>query len=181
MIALARRMLGLGHSRADCNALQTDGIDTDALLEQSLRQWYLALLDKGDAAMTVPREVDAVTANVAPAGGGTHISPPAGCRRITGVLLSGWHHPVEPLDSSHMQRAVARQLNPYTRATASSPVAVRQSDGSIVAWPVPQQYGSNTILGTVDDGPESYTFGESALSTLATHLQGIKIPDYGSF
>lgn len=181
IISLGRRVLGLDHSRTDCYAVQTDGIDADALIELAARNWYLRLLDEADPALVAPRAVNATAARPAGEAAGTRLVLPSECRRVTAVALPGWHHAVKPLPSSEMSAAVSRQLNPFTRATVDTPVAVLSDAGYICAWPEGTEHGSMAVSGTVDDGAETYTFDEAAVGSLVEAFKTIQIPDYGTF
>lgn len=180
MLSLSRKLLGLEHLRVDCTAVASDGIDAGVLIENAVRQWYLGLLDSGSPEEVAQRPVE-FTASRAPGGEGVYIRTAAGCRRVMMVRLAGWHHGVAPLKASQCEEVVRRQRNPYSGASAEHPVAVSLPDGNILAWPEPGEYGTPEVSGTVDDGPESYTFDERALSSLGNALNNIRIPDYGSF
>lgn len=186
LIAMVRVWLGLEHTRSDCNAAQTDGVDADAIISTALRTWYLDLLDSGDTRYVCARAVsDAVLKQTAAAPRGMIIDVPEYCRRLLRVRLAGWHHSVYVADSGCMEEAVKRQQNPYTAATSSHPVAVAAAGGrSVYVWPAADEVEKQLVeaAGTCDDGPETYTFDESALALLRQYVvKNVIIPDYGIF
>ncbi len=180
MLLLARRILGFDHLRTDCGATQTDGIDVDTLIEDSLRQWYLDLLDNGPAHHLAPAEIQVTASRPSGIAGGTLLQTGDECRRPLTVRMAGWHHETEVLPPEESERVVGMQMNRYGAATASHPVAVRVPGGrGILAWPDPGEYGTTHITGAVDTGSDVYTMDESALSTLPAWLAQLKITDYG--
>lgn len=182
MLLEARRLLGLEHTRSDCGAAQTDGIDTDALIAASLRQWYLDLLDRGDVRYLAPQKLEITSSRPSGIAGGAVLRLPDECRRALSVRLAGWHHAVAVRPAAEMAAAVHAQLNGYAAATPSRPVAVCGADGrSIYAWPDPAELGSNEIEGAADTGEDLFVMDDSALSTLPQWLSQLKITDYGSF
>lgn len=181
MIAYARLRMGLDHLRTDCNAEQTDGIDTDKFIETALRQWYLDLLATGNKALVTARPIE-VTASV-PSGstGASLYKLPTDCVRLMWLRLNGWHHAVEPLPAQQLELTIARQLNPYSAATVRNPVAVLTTDGKVMAWPASGEFGKPEFFGAIDDGAAIYTFHEAALAHLDSYLNKLKITDYASF
>lgn len=181
MLDLARELLGFDHKRTDCLAVQTDGIDPTTLIERELRNWYLDLLDHGPVSSLAPTAVAVVASRPAGHSSGTRLAVPTNCRRVLTVHLAGWQRAVTPLGAEKCASTVARQLNPYTRASVDSPVAVVSADGSLLAWPEPAENGTTTVTGAVDSDPETYIFDDSALASLKEALNNIKIPDYGAY
>lgn len=182
LLAKARMLLGFAHSRADCGATQTDGVDVDAIILETLRNWYLNLLRFGTPSMLAPQEIQALTSLPSGTAGGSMITLPQECVRVLSVRLPGWHHSVEAESSERMNDVVSLQLNPYTQSTADTPVAVIDASRKIIyAWPQAAEYGNLSILAAVDNGEDSYTFDDSALTTLPEALEKVKIIDYGTF
>lgn len=181
LIDYGRRLLGFGHVRSDCNLSQSDGVDVDALIAASIRQWYLELLRRGPRELLEGAKVKITASTPLGGAGGARLEVPRECLRVLSVRLSGWHHAVEPLASSQLEQTMARQLNPYAAATVRAPVAVLSADGSILAWPEGAELGTAEVIGAVDTGAGSYTFAEGALQSLEQHLSTLKITDYASF
>lgn len=180
MIQIGRQILGFEHCRSDCNVVQSDGIDVDSLIGAAIRQWYLQLLDTGEERHLATQPLTVTATQSSGNAGGTVLSLPDGCRRVLTVRLGGWHHAVRPAGVEAFERICGRQLNKYSAAVVDHPNAVMTADGKVVAWPDGNEYGNTEVYGVVDEGEDSYTFDDSALDTLGTALQTIKIPDYGS-
>ncbi|MCM1067801.1 MAG: hypothetical protein NC418_09550 [Muribaculaceae bacterium] len=173
MIERRRRALALDPLRTDCTIERTDGIDVDATLEQELRRWYLNLLDTAPRRLLAPENIAgrlACSTSGEGAAKAAVIELPSNCRRVFDVKLDGWTHAVEVLPHSELSRVLACQNNPYTRATASCPVAVLGAGGAdgrcadILAWPIVDLFPAASIVtAALDPGPELYTLDESAL------------------
>ncbi|MDE6854449.1 MAG: hypothetical protein K2J38_05280 [Muribaculaceae bacterium] len=173
LLEYRRRIGGLEPLRTDCSVVSTDGIDVDAILSAQLRRWYLDLLDNGPRELIAPENISATTMVSRPdppLGDASLVRVPDICRRVFDIRLKGWSRAVEPLPASEIEQVVRRQLNPFTAATASRPVAVLLPPGSgqrvreILAWPSGPQV--TTLYAAVDTGDDSYCFDEAALSTI---------------
>lgn len=174
-VARARLLLGFDHSREDGDSTQVNGTNVNVLLERTLRQWYLELLDHGELRYLTSAPVEGLLeqADRSPAGA-VLLKAPGSCRRILTVRLPGWARSAEVLPAGELERTVSRQLNPYTCATADTPVAVMVSDwGKTVAcWPPGiSGTGVHVASGIIDTGPESMTFDDSALLTMGPFLK----------
>lgn len=182
LLAHARLLMGFDHVRSDCGVTQTDGIDVNSLISDSLRQWHLNLLDHGDVRLLSPESCTFTAASSPGKVSGTILKPNENCRRLLSVRLAGWHHAVEILPTTKMEQIIRDQLNPYTAATTSHPVAVAaETSNSVYCWPQASEYGSSEITGICDHGPDIFTLDDSALSTLPSWLEKLKITDYGNF
>lgn len=163
---LARRRLAGGFEplRTDCTVEDTAGTDIDAMLEQQLRGRYLELLDTADPALLAPEDVAAGTTLTAYADGGSLLTPPAACRRVTAVWLEGWEREAEVLPSAEMGRVARLQRNPFTASAAHAPVAVALPDGRIAAWPGAGK--CRRVMAVCDAGPDIYKIDERAIGLL---------------
>lgn len=172
MLQRLRVLAGLDSLRADCTIEYTDGIDVDAMLEIKLRAWYLGLLDSAPASLLAPADITSVAAveDDAPAEG-CRVTVPGMCRRAFDIRLGGWLRAVPVLPAANADQVLRRQLNPYTRATAASPVAVAAPGGAdgamggILAWPAAADVCLLTAV--VDPGPDKYVMDEAAMGALA--------------
>ena len=175
MLKYRRLSGGLEHLRSDCNIEQSDGISVDNLLEQQVRAWYLNLLDTAPRHLLAPDNISTtVTASLISEGdaGGARITLPAMCRRVFDIQLKGWHRPVEVLPESEVSHVISRQLNQYTAATDSNPIAVfipgeiRGISPQVIAWPTTATPQVLVLTAVLDQGKDSYSFDEAALATL---------------
>lgn len=169
MLTLVRQRLGLCTARADASVAEWEGIDTDAMLLQRIRSWYLRLLDTAPPALLPVSEV-ARQCILSPAGSAHHlILPPSTCRRILSVRLQGWQRSVCPIphDTPHGRMLLLRLASPYARPGTACPTAVLMADGSIAVAPVdiPVVESLRAIL---DPGPDTYTLCPSLLDDISS-------------
>ena len=164
---------GLEPVRHDFDVEITDGVDVDAALSLRLRDWYLALLDKGDRSLLAPDDISGAVSLATITGGcadGTRIIMPDMCRRVFDVKLRGWLHAVEVLPADEFDRVKFLQFNPYTAATAATPVAVFMAGAGggaapdVAAWPAAAEVV--LVNAAMDPGEELYVMDEAALGTL---------------
>ncbi len=170
---LERRRLvgGLEPLRTDCSVSHADGIDIDALLEIQLREWYVALLDTAPVGMLAPEDIAgqcSIEIGSGPWEGGAMITVPDSCRRPLSVFLQGWMVPAAIQRTDQTDTVLCRQLNPYTAADETKPVAIVLHDGRIAAWPYGRRIGQLTAI--LDKGPGIYSFDEAALATIPKQL-----------
>lgn len=167
MLSYLRTLMRLEPQRSDCTIEYTDGIDTDALLEDRLRQWYLDILRNADRSYIAEEDVAAscgVRPGDAPAGG-TVIELPERAVRVFEVRLSGWTSAAEVFPANVLRSIIRRQGNMFMAATADAPVAVMNGDGrTVFAYPSSGQVES--VKCAADTGPSCYVLDESALSLL---------------
>lgn len=177
MLRLRRMSAGLEPLRNDCSIEITDGIDLDEALARQMRAWYLNLLDTGPRQWIAPEDIFAEAAVYPGADSGSLVSLPSCCRRAFEIRLQEWAVAVPVLPAERLPEVLNRQRNPFTAATASSPVAVAAMLGDgrqeILAWPP----GGEVVLLTAatDRGEDVYTFDEAAMATWPTVL-----PDFES-
>lgn len=167
MLAIWRRKLHLGCARTDASVAEFEGIDTDSLLLDRMRAWYLNLLDTAPPALLDVSELSRqCTISTV---GSTHalILPPSGCRRVLSVKLQGWQQAVIPIPHHSPEgTALLRRLaSPYSRPGTAAPTAVVMPDGSITASPVDIPI-AESVRAITDPGPDTYTLCPSLLSTI---------------
>lgn len=169
MLKRRRIAAGLEPLRSDCSVERTDGIDIDAMLESSMRQAYLKLLDTAPPHLVASTGLMASTELVPGSGNGTLVTLPASCRRAFTVRLSGWELAADVLPSSQAMHVIGRQLNPFTRATPAAPVAVLMpgdeggAQQKIMAWPAG---ATAEITAAIDPGDHIYILDEAALQLI---------------
>ena len=173
MLALWRRAAGLEESRSDCSIEQFGGLDSDAAIATAMRQWYLNLLDTAplrhlqltDIAAGLQLKADSEVP------GKYSIQLPANVRRACSLVLVGSVLSVPILESGSvaspdMARLAALQANPFSRAGALRPVAVR-SGSTVTLFSASQAVPVlSRLWAVVDPGDETYVMDESALSLL---------------
>lgn len=182
MLERCRLAGGLEPLRSDCTIEFTEGIAPDSIIDMRMRARYLQLLDSGSRDLVA---ADNIAATIQPAQGmlpaaGVVLTMPAMCRRVFDVQMRGWSHAVAVLPSDRLAEVMNMQYNPFTRATATSPVAVF-ADGAlsgaspcVLAWP-PGADASATPQVTVataviDPGPDYYTLDEAAVDALINNI-----------
>jgi len=167
MLAIWRRRLHLGSSRADASVAEFEGIDTDALLLDRIRSWYLQLLDTAPPALLRVSETGRqCTLTMV---GTTHalILPPSECRRVLSLKLQGWQRHVQPVtsDSAEGEKMLSRLASPYSRPGNGNPTAVLMTDGSITAAPVDIPI-VESLRAVTDPGPDKYILCPALLQTI---------------
>lgn len=174
LLALRRLLGGLEPKNTALAVERSDGISIDSILAIQLRNWFLDLLDNGDARFLAPEDLAAeVTASAQ--GDATLITLPEGCHRAFSVRLHGWKRSARILPPDEYDAALRRQNNPYTAATPDSPVAVltagRGTDlrMAVCAWPQADPTAEAPVAelaAVVDRGENVFILDPSALSTL---------------
>lgn len=173
-----RRAAGYEPRLSQYSVERTDGIDLDATLEPHIRAWYLDLLDHGPELWVRPDSV-AETAKYTPLTdtGGMEIALPAGTRRVFDVRFPLWSQPAQVLPPDKAALAVQMQLNPFTAATPSRPVAVLIGGGNVATplrmqvWPAAPESRPSVLNVALDSGSDTYSFDDAALGSLTTYLK----------
>ena len=170
MLSRLRLIMGLEPLRTDCSIEYTDGIDVDAVLEQHLRAWYVAMLDDAPPHLLAPTDISRlVVVSECPAPSGVVFDLPALCRRVFEVRMPGWYHTVAVRPPEYCEAVCSRQLNPFTRATTARPEAVLMPGGrSLMLFPAGQGSVPAMLSGIIDPGADSYVLDEAALAGLAS-------------
>lgn len=133
-LARWRALRGYAPLRNDVSLTRSDGLDFDGRLEAEMDCWYRRLLLEGDGSLLAPEELARGFALPAPSDGGVTVTLPREVIRVLRVKLSGWRCPATIVTDPESNMAL-RQLHPYTRACASSPVAVFYPDGDLALYP----------------------------------------------
>lgn len=138
--------------------------ETDALLHVEIEKWYTDLLATADPALLAPTEIsDRVTLTPCDDGGGLSFELPDVFTRLVSVRLHGWECAARIIPDPTCPEA-RRQRDPFTRATAASPVAVLRPGGIVTLYPATHfpEPVHITALGRPDT---LYHFDESLLSS----------------
>lgn len=133
-LAQWRMMRGFAPLRNDAAVTRTDGIDLDSLLEAEMDAWYRRLIRDGDGDTLVAEELAGDIILPEPSEGCVTVSLPPEVARVLTVRLSGWRCPATVVTDPESATAL-RQLHPYTRAGADSPVAVSYPDSRLALYP----------------------------------------------
>lgn len=150
----------------DASFRRTDGIDTDAIFTADMEHWYHRLLLEAPPSQLAPAELAAETLmpSTPDSGGATVLTLPAGVVRVLEVSLSSWLRPAVIVTDPDCA-LLARQLHPYTRATAACPVAFFTT-GRLRLYPPAAPADRLETLSCVIHTPGIYEFDSSALSAL---------------
>ena len=107
----------------------------DSLLALEIGCWYSTLLSTlPPQQLPLDEFAGKALISLSPAGCLTVAVPPQ-CLRPVSVKLAQWSAPAEIVPQS--PELTLRQHNPFTAATAASPVAMEMPDGSIALYPAP--------------------------------------------
>ncbi len=174
LVRRARLILGYDHPRTDYVVEESDGFDVNKVLGERIFEWYGGYLR--NSALCILRQEDVasecVVSKAAGQSGGVFVAVPENVVRVCGVCFEHWHCVAEIIGPEHFEEVVRRQLNPYCRATADTPVAVCCVDGTIMCWP---DGGDNdsvlTKLNVVSDhSPDYYDLSGDGLEMLMGYL-----------
>lgn len=131
---LARWRALRGYAPLRNNTQVADNPDLSLKLGAEMDEWYTRLLLDGDPSMLEPEQLAGETLLPPPEDECITLTLPPGTMRVLSVRLSGWRVPARVITAPAC--AVARrQEHPYTRACASSPVAVFTPDGVLRLYP----------------------------------------------
>lgn len=166
MLALWRRNALVEPSADSCSVELFDGLRVDELLEERMRAWYLAMLDRSDPAVVTDATGLFAVSETAD-GIWRRIKVDSAVRRVLSLRLAGWEQAVNVVRDDRAAELVAASANPYLRPTAATPAAVIMADGALYASPVTEPVIVSATA-TVDTGPELYRLDESALATIPT-------------
>lgn len=169
LLEYRRIAAGLKFLRSDCTVERTDGIDTDAMLSQGLRQRYLHLLDTAPAHLLPVSDVAESVVISGASGGRASASLPEECRRLLNIRLSAWTRPAIPVRREDYDRLPCsrRELNPFAAPGNAGPVAVLEADGSLTLMPAPEGATVARAMAVTDPGEGTYTLDDSLLDVLA--------------
>lgn len=126
---------GLEPVRIDATLQRYDALDIDAYVKRMLDDWYLKLLDEGDAAFLDPEDVTELV-EVAGVDDGVAVAIlPAGTRRLMEVADASWHRPAMITGAGSM--LARRQESTFSRGRCDSPVAVVDSPEHVRLYSYP--------------------------------------------
>lgn len=166
MLRLWRQSAGLEHLNSECSVERFDGIDLDAIIAARMRLWYLALLDEGSPNL-IGKPVDA-TALLSITDG--RVMADTSVRRISSLRLSSWERPAEVVDGAAIAGRLGLQDNPYSAAGAVSPIAWRDSGGTVRVAPCGSDDYITEAYAWLDPGDDQYILDERALATIPKEL-----------
>lgn len=174
MLRLWRVAAGLEPLRADCTVEIVEGIDTDAMILNRMRAWYLKLLDTAPAQLLPVADI-APDLHLAHApGGAATATMPARARRIIDIRLSSWMQPAEPhTDTAAVLRLAA---NPYCAPGPHSPACTATGRHLLLT---PACAHTDTVvraMAVTDPGPETYILDETLLDTIPDILERDALP-----
>ncbi len=136
MLSLWKLLGGYEPLNDGCAIDCTDGLDLDAMLLRRIEGWYAnQLLTAPADALPVYDIADDVCPERGPDGSVT-VQLLEGTVRLISVKMAGWQRPAIILSDRQAPEALA-QRNPFSRATASSPVAIHDSLCSLSLYPAP--------------------------------------------
>lgn len=134
----------------------------DDLHKAQIEEWYSRLLLTAPEEMIDPADYASRTILPPASDGGVTLSLPREAVRLLRVRLRGWLADARIIDSPHDPEAI-RQLHPYTRATADSPVAVARPGGFVTLYPAMPDNVLETLTCAVRTTDGRYHFDEAAL------------------
>ena len=157
--------------RTDCSEVRTSGIDIDYVLKLEIRDWYLNLLDTGDAKMLPITDLALETAAMKRPDSGAVVGKlPESCRRVLAVRIKGCEQDIIPYTDVNCYE-VSLQRSEYSRGGAYEPVAVLGMGNNLTVYAHdaagnPPEIEHIYAVVLPEDG--TYTFDESAHSTIPT-------------
>ncbi len=142
-----------------CDITRDDGVDLEALLRARMLDWYHALLHDAPVDMLAPVALE-LPMTVGGDGVG-HVTLPDSVVRVTSVSVGG--RCAEFVVDAGSRKA-RLQRSPYTRATATKPVAVLIGR-CIAVFVVGHDCREVSLQAVVDDGV-TFSLDAAALSTV---------------
>ena len=175
MLKRCRLQAGLEPLRADCDLTVTDGIDSDAFLEQKIRQRYLELLYSAPEHLVGSKDVASEGECSLIDGtldGGVRVKLPAKVRQVFKLRLRGWNVGTTVKAVDEIEAVINAQRNAYTAATPWTPVAVRVADDELLAWPATTLLcKAEEVRAAVDPGGDVYVLDEAAFADFFERLE----------
>ena len=168
MISIWRERLGIEPALSDASIERFDGIDADTMLRRHIRDWQLALLDRGDPSMLCPEDITLDVGISRPATGVLRLLLPDSVRRVASIELADTHIGVRFIAKDHGDLPFLRRLlaNPYARRALTSAIAVVDSRRQITVHAPIDSTAVATVTAYVDNGPSVIEVDESALTTI---------------
>ncbi len=165
MLACWRLHSGYDIPHAGVTVTRTDGIDLDSILASRMDAWYTDLLLTAPLHHLSPVEKASDSLLSSVSGGGMRIHLGSSALRIASVRLSGWRAAARVLTDPSSPEAL-RQLHPFTRAGADSPVAVFDPSSRILRLYPCTSSDTLVTLKVIEQKPDVYTFDSSALALI---------------
>lgn len=162
MLALWRRSLGLETINESCSIETVEGLDVNNIICDSMRRWYLKLLDSAPASMC-PVTNAARQASVGRQSMFGLIALPKGTRRVLSVKMSSWLRQTEVMTAENAAGRIARLASPFGRPGENDPLAVVSPQGLHV-YPCAVDDSVEMLMVIADPGEELYILDEVLLS-----------------
>ncbi len=145
-------------------ALATPNLDS--LLELEIGCWYSSLLATMPPHQLPLEEFAAKAVLTRSPAGSISLTVPPQCLRPVSVRLTRWSAPAEVVPQS--PELTLRQHNPFTAATAASPVAMELPDGSIALYPAPDNGSAvESLLGVAVPLADTFRLTPPMLAAMA--------------
>lgn len=163
MLALWKRRHFLEPLRADCEAVRSDGVDLDRLIEPQMRAWYLDLLRNGPLEMVRQEDISRGATAELTSRGTVMVKLPSDVVRVTAVRLPGWHRATAPLTADTPEANAPR--NRFSFGGVASPKAIIHPDRTLELFSPASNDNivPELLMVITDPGEHSYIFDETAL------------------
>lgn len=173
MIEIWRERLALMPTLEEGSVERFDGIDLDAALRRSIRDWHLHLLDHGDVNMLCPEEIGFLTTYDRPTNGIVRITLPDNCRRVTSIILenSRYHTTIISPEDPQIHRMLRIFANPFIRKSLIGSIAIIHSPTYITVFSPEDTPTIKSMLAILDSGEDSIKIHPSALATIPHQIQ----------
>lgn len=149
---LARWRTAGGWEPLPCIAESANPEHLDRLLAAHIDAWYCHTLITAEPFLLPASDfADDSYARLLADGSAVELTLPSQCLRPTRVKMWGWHRPANVTCDADGSLALM-QLNPFSRADRSNPVAIMVSPDTIILYPVPD-IGNGTTIETLTGVP----------------------------
>lgn len=157
---------GYAPMRNDCTISRSDGLDFNALALEKIRAWYTRALSDMPASLLPLTDISAQLEFGASRQLPNCARLPEGCVRIAAVSSSEWTLPALIVTDLSSPEALA-QTNPFARAGAERPVAIKGTD-TLSLFPAPAEQASLQVMAVMmpDQNAESYPFTAALLADM---------------
>lgn len=153
---LARWRTAGGWEPLPCGAEAAHPEHLDRLLAAYIDAWYChALLTAEPFLLPIGDFAGEAYARLLTDGSAVELTLPPQCLRPVSVKLWGWHRAANVTTDADGSLALM-QLNPFSRADCSSPVAIMVSPDTLFLYPVPDK-GDGTTIDTLTGVPAPQT------------------------
>lgn len=149
---LARWRTAGGWEPLPCIAEAAHPEHLDRLLAAHIDAWYYHTLLTAEPFLLPAADFAADSyARLLADGSAVEVTLPAQCMRPVSVKMWGWHRPATVSCDADGSLALM-QLNPFSRADCSSPVAIMISPDTLILYPVPDK-GEGTTIDSITGVP----------------------------